>query len=175
MIDARFTEDGQQAVTASQDGTARVWDVQSGRELATLPGTGGSVYRVAVTQAGEAIAVISATTMGLYRLNQQVFHTGSPDWMRDTTFLPDSTNMAAGGQDGQVTMWDAASSRVIAQLKGPTVPIQAIDVDSSGRYIVAGTDDGAVWVWDWRQGTVLAHRQLKAACPTCISTRPGKL
>ena len=166
VIDARFTANGEQMVTASRDGTARVWDVASGRELAMLQSTGGNVYGAAVTRAGDTVAVISATTVGLYRLDQRrderLLRSAAPGSMREAMFLPDGTAVAAAGQDGRVTVWDAANSAVIAELTGPNVPIQAIDVDTRGTYIAAAASDGTVWVWDWRQGTVAAQQRVMA-------------
>ena len=161
VIDARFTADGQKLVTASRDGTARVWDVASGQQLAVLQSTGGNVYGAAVTPAGITVAVTSATTVGLYRLderlNERLLRTATPGFMNDALFLPGTTAVAAAGQDGRVTIWDTTSSAIIAALTGPKAPIQAIDVDISGTYVAAAANDGTVWVWDWRQHTLVAQ------------------
>jgi WD40 repeat protein len=43
MSSAAFNSDGARIVTASADGAARIWDVASGREIATLNGHDGAV------------------------------------------------------------------------------------------------------------------------------------
>lgn len=165
VVDARFTADGQRAVTASRDGTARLWDVPSGRALAVLQGTGGGVYGAAVTRTGDAVAVISETTVGLFRMNEQPLRIDSPGWMRDATFLLNGRAVAAGSQDGRVTVWSVVYSTVIAELKGTDAPIQSIDVDRSGRYVAGAAGDSTVTVWDWRQGTVAARLQMPTPAP----------
>jgi WD40 repeat protein len=165
VLEAWFTADGQRAVTASRDGTARVWDLASGRELAVLQGTGGSVRGVAVTQGGSAVAVISVTTVGLFQLNEQLLRTDSPGRMRDATFLLGGTTVAAGDQNGRVTVWNVVSKVAMAELKGSDASIGSIDADRSGRYIAAAAEDNTVTVWDWRQRTVAARLQVLASAP----------
>jgi WD40 repeat protein len=178
VIDARFTADGQKLVTASRDGTARVWDVASGQQLAVLQSTGGNVYGAAVTPTGNTVAVTSATTVGLYRLderlNERLLRTATPGSMNDALFLPGTTAVAAAGQDGRVTIWDTTSSAIIATLTGPTARIQAIDVDTSGTYMAAATNDGTVWVWDWRKGALVAHRNVKGTASDVHFDPAGK-
>jgi WD40 repeat protein len=56
------TPDGQRVVSTSGDNTLKVWDINSGRELATLVGHSGVVEGVAVTPDGERIVSASLDT-----------------------------------------------------------------------------------------------------------------
>ena len=49
------TPDGRQAVSASEDLTLKVWDLESGAELRTFVGHGDMVYAVAVTPNGRQV------------------------------------------------------------------------------------------------------------------------
>ena len=42
MWSAAFSGDGKRVVTASEDKTARIWDAESGKEIAVLKGHDGS-------------------------------------------------------------------------------------------------------------------------------------
>ena len=50
-----FSPDGQRIVTGSGDGTAKVWDAASGRELLTLKGHSDRVASVAFSPDGQRI------------------------------------------------------------------------------------------------------------------------
>ncbi|MHC5722455.1 MAG: WD40 repeat domain-containing protein, partial [Nostoc sp.] len=57
-ISASFSPDGKRIVTASQDGTARVWDI-SGKQLAELQGHTGSVISASFSPDGKRIVTAS--------------------------------------------------------------------------------------------------------------------
>jgi WD40 repeat protein len=51
-----FSPDGGRIVTGSEDGTAKIWDTASGRELITLNGYPKSVYSVTFSPDGMKVA-----------------------------------------------------------------------------------------------------------------------
>jgi WD40 repeat protein len=60
LTDAVFSPDGQQVITASEDGTARVWSAESGQGIAILKGHDGAVTSVAFSPDGSLAATTSA-------------------------------------------------------------------------------------------------------------------
>ena len=54
-----MTPDGRWAVSASEDKTLKVWDLESGRELCTLTGHSDVVLGVAVTPDGRRVVSAS--------------------------------------------------------------------------------------------------------------------
>jgi WD40 repeat protein len=51
-----FSPDGQRLVSGSSDASVRLWDVESGQELLSLPGVVHGVEHVAFSQDGRRIA-----------------------------------------------------------------------------------------------------------------------
>ena len=56
------SRDGKWVVTGSEDGTARVWDAVSGRELRKLTGHSDQVWSVAVTPDGHTVYVANTVS-----------------------------------------------------------------------------------------------------------------
>ena len=109
---------GRFAVTASDDKTARVWEVASGRLLQVLrppigPGNEGKLYAVAISPDGRTIAAAGwdpENTVYLFdrstgQLQRRL--TGLPNVINHLSFSPDGRWLAAvlGGRNG-VWVWD---------------------------------------------------------------------
>ncbi len=72
--DARWSADGSRIVTASADGSARVWDARTGRRLAVLRGAGGDVTRAELSPDGTRVVTAARTRGGIWNAR-----TGRPD------------------------------------------------------------------------------------------------
>jgi WD40 repeat protein len=59
VVSAKFSPDGATIVTASQDGTARVWDTSSGQTLAELIGHTGPLLGATFTPDGKQVITSS--------------------------------------------------------------------------------------------------------------------
>jgi WD40 repeat protein/DNA-binding SARP family transcriptional activator len=64
--DAVFTSDGSQVLSASADGTLRLWDANSGNALAVLQSGGGPVWDVAVSRDGKIATLSSAGVIRVF-------------------------------------------------------------------------------------------------------------
>jgi WD40 repeat protein len=159
--DARFSQDGSRAVTASADGTARVWEMPSGRALAVLRGHQGAVFRIATDPGADRIATISGTTVRLFQVPAQQTFTDFHDWVLDVVPVNNGAALAASGKDGRVLVCDIANGGVLAQLQGPPGQVSGLDVDPTSQFIGAVMGDGDVWVWDWHQNEVVARLHMK--------------
>jgi WD40 repeat protein len=161
LLDARVSAEGRRAVTASQDGTARVWDIPSGQQLAELTGSDGNVWDAGLNRSGSVVATLSDETVRLYRLPQQQFlGTGFTDWALDAQFLPGDALVAAAGYDGRVVVCEVASGRVVQEVKASsTAGVNHIDVHPTGPYIAITVSDGNILVWDWKRNEIVARKQ----------------
>ncbi|NDJ75075.1 MAG: WD40 repeat domain-containing protein [Chloroflexi bacterium] len=118
-----FSADGAMLITASSDGTVRLWDTESGAELATLDGHGSSVWSMALSPDGSTLATGGwDNSARLWSLGDDlgaslaVFGPGDPDagvvghtdWVDGLAFAPDGTLLATVSEDGTARLWDIA-------------------------------------------------------------------
>ena len=77
---------------------------------------------------------------------------------RDMAFSPDGTRLAAGCDDNTVRLLDVASREQVAELRGHTDYVHAIDWSPDGTRLVSGSGDFTVRVWDALSPAVRAKR-----------------
>ena len=67
-------------------------------------------------------------------------------------FSPDGKRLATGGWDRQVKLWDMATWREIATLKGHAEGIWAVAFSPDGKTLVTGGEDDTAKLWDVNRG-----------------------
>jgi WD40 repeat protein len=63
-------------------------------------------------------------------------------------FAPGGGALATAGADGAVRLWDAATGRERAVLRGPGLLALAVAFAPDGRSLAAGGVAQEVWMWD---------------------------
>jgi WD40 repeat protein len=150
-----FSPDGKRIVTASHDGTARVWDAASGKALHVLEGHGEPVYAAAFSDEGERVA----TCAGDGRVFVWDVESGELLAMLEghlgvvvaVAFAPDGTVISAG-QDGTLRRWHVDSERQVWGARVGSRPVNCLAVSPDGTLLATGNDLPAVTVWDLSSG-----------------------
>ncbi len=162
-----FAPDGRSLLTGRHYQAAGVvpavrrWELDTGKELPayTLPDEQGWVHYV-LSPDGKTLAAASydQRVMRLYdaatgrpRFPAAPGHTSAAVGV---VFSPDGTTVASCGGDGNVILWDAATSKKRLMLAGRR---RAVDVAFSpdGKVLATGGADGKVFLWDAALGRLL--------------------
>jgi FKBP-type peptidyl-prolyl cis-trans isomerase 2 len=105
-------------VTGSNDGTAKVWDANSGKKLFTLIGHGGNIHSVAFSPDGQRI--LTGSRDGTAKLweagsgRDLLTLKGHGDWILSVAFSPDGHQIVTGGWDRTAKLWVAAAPQQVA-------------------------------------------------------------
>jgi WD40 repeat protein len=157
---AWWSADGRRVVTASEDGTARVWDAAGGTLVATLSGHRAKVGAASFSPDGMRVA--TASDDGTARLWDAA--TGAPvatleghtGWVAAAAFSPDGGRLVTAGQDGTARVWDAADGAPRAVLRGHLGPVRTARFSADGARVLTGSDDGTARLWDAASGAEVA-------------------
>lgn len=156
-----FDPDGRRIVTASGDGTARVWDVATARPLYVLRGHAGDVVGAELDARERIVTAGVDGTARVWALPEGRRFEDFAAWVLDAAFSPSGDYVAGAGQDGMVRVWDAATGSVEQTFQASDLPSTTVGFSPDGRFLITGGDDGYVRIWDWRDPEApLAERLL---------------
>jgi WD40 repeat protein/class 3 adenylate cyclase len=118
-----MSPDGSRFATTGQDGTATVWDTDTGERLLTLRGHDGAVNGIAFSPDGRTLATTGddATVRlwdGESGRETDVLR-GHKARVLSPAFSPDGRVLATSSDDGTVRTWDVAAGTKGLVLKGP--------------------------------------------------------
>jgi WD40 repeat protein len=152
---AAFDPTGQHAVTAHVDGTATVWEVASGKQVASLTGHKHSVQSAAFSPDG--LLIVTASMDWTARVWDWKANPPQPRAtlhhlraVYGAAFSPSGKWIVTAGGDGVARVWDAQTGTIRKALKGSSDRLFSAAFSSDEGRIVTASDDGATRVWDWQ-------------------------
>ncbi len=135
-------------LSASIDGTIRIWDSESWELLYELTGHNGPVWDLAVSADGQYVASASADqTIKLWQIRGgELLHTfeGHTAPVLSVVFSHDGQHLYSGGEDQAVRVWNVTTLSLEDTLIG---------INSSILSLAISTDDESLYVGGW-DGTI---------------------
>jgi WD40 repeat protein len=166
------TPDGRRVVSASDDGTLKVWELETGQELATLEGHESVVSGCAVTPDGQR--VVSASDDGTLKVweletgQELATLKGHGDRVNGCAVTPDGRRVVSASDDGTLKVWELETGQELATLEGHRDRVSDCAVTPDGRRVVSAAWDTTLKVWELETGQELAtlegHRDRVNGC-----------
>ncbi|MEM7231981.1 MAG: hypothetical protein AAF517_07405 [Planctomycetota bacterium] len=161
ILSVAFSRDSQRVVTGarSPDGTARVWDVQSGEQLAVFDNDDFQVDAVAFHPDGDLVAICGLHISMWSLSNQERIHNlpGHYWTISAATFSPDGSVLATAGTSGIARLTDTRSGDVRRNLRHSRGWLNAAIFSPDGRRLVTASTMNRMYVWDLSTGRRLAE------------------
>ncbi|HWO25674.1 MAG TPA: hypothetical protein VNO30_43345 [Kofleriaceae bacterium] len=156
---AVFSPDGSRVITASDDGTARVWDAATGQPLGAPLVHQGEVVSAAFGPDGTR--VVTASDDGTARIWEAA--TGKPlgaplahqGIVNSATFGPDGARVVTASRDQTARIWDAATGKLLGTLRAHQGWVVNAAFSPDGTRVVTASWDKTARVWDAATGEPL--------------------
>ncbi|PSK83067.1 WD domain G-beta repeat uncharacterized protein [Murinocardiopsis flavida] len=170
VMSVAFSPKGTTLATASGDGTARLWDTESGAATTTLTGHDEPVRAVAFDPDGTTLATGGADhATRLWNTDSgKEIHAleGHESTVYTVAFSPDGDLLATGGGD-TVMLWDPDTGKEAATLTGHGSWVEAVAFSPDGSTLASAGNDKTVKLWDTETGaettTLTGHSDLVGA------------
>lgn len=157
-----FSPDGRRLASGSWDETVRLWDVKTGRQRRLLRAHREVVSALRFDPAGSTLFSASrdrsaaawhvpedarGPARALDGRMTQAAGEGHRGGVSALAFTADGAVLATAGQEGAIRLWDVASGRQRAVLRGHEGAVQALAYLPDGKLASAGAD-GVLRLWD---------------------------
>lgn len=158
----RYSPDGSRLVSSSDDGSMRLWDTESGREIYAYR-VGGPVGDARFSpDGGLLLAAGKARGSGVHLVDvrsgavRQVMR-AHPGGVTSAVFLPGGDRVLSAGDSGSVLLWKPGSTEPPQQLPWPAEKeaILSLAISPDGRHAVAGAIQGRLVLYDLAAGKIL--------------------
>ena len=158
---AVFSPDGKFVVTVSWDGTARVWEANTGQSVAELRGHTNNVRSAAFSPDGKFVVTASdddtarvweaSTGRSLVELRG---HTG---YVISAVFSPDGKFVVTASDDGTARVWEVSTGQSVAELRGHRSGVFSAAFSPDGKFVVTVSWYGTARVWEASTGQSVAE------------------
>ncbi|MGO1077255.1 nSTAND1 domain-containing NTPase [Inquilinus sp. CA228] len=144
-------ENGRIIVSTYSDGTARIWDAETGEVLQVLIGHDGWVSNAVFSPDGQRIVTTSgdktarvwdaATGQELLKL------VGHTDGVLSAAFSRDGRRIVTASEDHTAKIWDAETGQELQSLSGHSGAVRAATFSPDEQHVLTRSDDTSASVW----------------------------
>ncbi len=166
-----FTPDGSRMATASHDGSVKLWEASTGKELQNMRWDKSAAHRRQSSRSAENEATFFSSQFFSAAISRdgKMLATGRADglivlWnlasgkprsviqghngrVSDLAFSPDNRTLASAGTDRLIKVWDAQTDRELRALRGHRNWLTSVAFAPDGASIASLDIDGALAVW----------------------------
>ncbi|MDE0042049.1 MAG: hypothetical protein OXT74_08435, partial [Candidatus Poribacteria bacterium] len=136
------------------DTTAKVWEVESGENIATLEHQ-QKTTEIVFSPDGSRVATASGSQVNMWCTETwDAINTLDTVEIESLTLSPDGTRLATGGtgENPMIQICSVDTGRRIAELSGHTSGVESVAFSPDGSLLASGGFDNAIYLWDVEVG-----------------------
>ncbi|HMC88267.1 MAG TPA: WD40 repeat domain-containing protein, partial [Gemmataceae bacterium] len=152
-----YSPDGSKLATASVDGTVKIWDSATGREIRTYKGHTGAVQAVTFSPVGEGKENTPLVASGGADKIVRLWNPDTGKYLRllrdgqgmvaTLAFSPDGKRLAAAGTDSMLYVYNVADGKLKFKNRIQQFVIRSVAYSPDGQWIATAGDDHILRLW----------------------------
>ena len=152
-----FSPDGKQVAAAGADRAIRVWEVESGKEIALIEDHADWIFDLAFSPDGKRLASASrdktSKVFDVAKRESLVTFPGHAQTVYTVAFGPDGKSVATGGEDNQIRIWNPDDDgKQVRNFGGFGGPVFRLQYTPDGKALVACSSDKTIRVFNPADG-----------------------
>jgi WD40 repeat protein len=169
-----FSSDGQKIATASKDGTVRLWNAATGKNIGVLGEHGGVVSRASFSPDDGRVVTASADgkarVWDLAKRDEPIIFEGHGEAVVSAEFSPRGDTILSASNHS-VRLWEARTGKELAVFSGHGKAIAAANFSPDGTRVLTASYDGTARLWSIKSNQVIAV--LKGYVNPALEFRPS--
>jgi len=148
-----YSNDGTMLLTSGIGNTAKLWDAKTGELIQTFRGDGSVIQTARISPDGKFV-LTGATPSRIAQLwdtqtGKEIRQFSVANWNYNLmVFSPDGKYFFSGGERG-VTAFSIETGERLMEYQGlHDAPLRCITVSRDGLFLLTGSEDGTVALWD---------------------------
>ncbi|MCB0528583.1 MAG: DUF4062 domain-containing protein [Saprospiraceae bacterium] len=165
IIDVSFSDDSSRALTASLDGTVKVWNMESGKLLVNHMAHQDSIQKACFIENGEKILSVGEDHSAFIWPGRQAvpnIHVRHQNSIFSAAYSPDGKKILTTSRDGTIAIWDQDGNElrriVVTGSANQESGVFRATFSPDGFRIVTSGLDGLVKIWNYH-GDLIASLQ----------------
>ena len=158
VLSMAYHPKGTAVASGSRDGSVRVWEVPTGRELAQLPAHQGEVRAIAYSPDGDYLLTAGDDReVRLWDLKKQEISqrfAGHQEPITALAISADGKMVATGGGDRKLRLYERATAKLLNELPGHGLSINGVAFSPDGKLVASACADQRLRVFDTANGGV---------------------
>jgi WD40 repeat protein len=151
VYSVEYNGEGKRLVTASADGTARIWDAGTGEALMVLRGHEGAVRDAAFSPDGQFVGTVGAD--GTVRIwdaetGKQLHSMKHQAAVNSIAFSPDGQTILTASDDKTARLWRVANGSEVDVLREHAAAVLCAVFSPDRQWIATGGNDQIINIWD---------------------------
>jgi WD40 repeat protein len=173
-----FNADGSKIVTASKDGTARIWNARTGKLDQLFAQHTGAIATAELSSDGRRLVTASAdetakvwdVRTGKLLLSLAEAEAGFANSLSSAHFSQDGRLIVTAGDDGVARTWDALTGKRLIRFRHGR-PLLTAEVSRDSKWLATGSvRDGNAKLWNVETGALVAELEHEAGLKRYLHT-----
>jgi hypothetical protein len=171
-----FSPDGTRLASGSHDYTVKLWNVATGKAIASFEGHSATVTSVAFSPNGTRLASGSwDNTIGFWDIppgRELATFQGHSGTVTSVAFSPDGTRLASGSGDNTAKLWDLVTGQKLTTFEGRSGTVTSVAFSPDGIHIASGSGNNTAMLWDVATAKAMATFRGHSGPVTSVAFSP---